>query len=337
MAWYDRSGQEADVVLSSRVRVARNLEGYAFEPRLTADKAKEIIDKAKAVFTPEKGYTFTDFAALSPVEREAYAERYTVSAEFAAKNTPHALISKEDDGTYIMVCEEDHLRIQSIVPGFDLKSAYEHAEAADSLADEGLDIAYSEKLGYLTHCPTNLGTGMRASVMMFLPALTAANQIRALSLRLQKIGLTVRGMSGEGSRADAALYQISNQITLGVSEEDLIDKLDAVVKQIIVSERRIREEMKKENGERLFDMSRRALGTALYSQRMDYAEFLEIYEKLRLGIALGCISECDYARLDKLRIETGRAVISEAEGLPENDTAARDRARAALVKKTLAA
>ena len=124
MAWYDRSGQEADVVLSSRVRVARNLEGYAFEPRLTADKAKEIIDKAKAVFTPEKGYTFTDFAALSPVEREAYAERYTVSAEFAAKNTPHALISKEDDGTYIMVCEEDHLRIQSIVPGFDLKSAY---------------------------------------------------------------------------------------------------------------------------------------------------------------------------------------------------------------------
>ena len=302
MAWYDRSGQEADVVLSSRVRVARNLEGYAFEPRLTADKAKEIIDKAKAVFTPEKGYTFTDFAALSPVEREAYAERYTVSAEFAAKNTPHALISKEDDGTYIMVCEEDHLRIQSIVPGFDLKSAYEHAEAADSLADEGLDIAYSEKLGYLTHCPTNLGTGMRASVMMFLPALTAANQI-----------------------------------TLGVSEEDLIDKLDAVVKQIIVSERRIREEMKKENGERLFDMSRRALGTALYSQRMDYAEFLEIYEKLRLGIALGCISECDYARLDKLRIEAGRAVISEAEGLPENDTAARDRARAALVKKTLAA
>ena len=178
---------------------------------------------------------------------------------------------------------------------------------------------------------------MRASVMMFLPALTAANQIRALSLRLQKIGLTVRGMSGEGSRADAALYQISNQITLGVSEEDLIDKLDAVVKQIIVSERRIREEMKKENGERLFDMSRRALGTALYSQRMDYAEFLEIYEKLRLGIAFGCISECDYARLDKLRIEAGRAVISEAEGLPENDTAARDRARAALVKKTLAA
>lgn len=109
------------------------------------------------------------------------------------------------------------------------------------------------------------------------------------------------------------------------------------MKQIIVSERRIREEMKKENGERLFDMSRRALGTALYSQRMDYAEFLEIYEKLRLGIALGCISECDYARLDKLRIEAGRAVISEAEGLPENDTAARDRARAALVKKTLAA
>lgn len=299
------------------------LEGYAFEPRLTADKAKEIIDKAKAVFTPEKGYTFTDFAALSPVEREAYAERYTVSAGICLpKNTPHALISKEDDGTYIMVCEEDHLRIQSIVPGFDLKSAYEHAEAADSLADEGLDIAYSEKLGYLTHCPTNLGTGMRASVMMFLPALTAANQIRALSLRLQKIGLTDPRKSGEGKAArDAALYQISNQITLGVSEEDLIDKLDAVVKQIIVSERRIREEMKKENGERLFDMSRRALGTALYSQRMDYAEFLEIYEKLRLGIALGCISECDYARLDKLRIEAGRAVISEAEGLPENDTA----------------
>lgn len=333
--WYETSGKNADVVLSTRVRFARNLEGYPFEPRLTKEKATEIIEKAKSVFTPELGYTFTDFDKLLPIEKSALAEKYTVSPEFAKKSTPRALLSNDGEGTYIMVCEEDHLRIQALTPGLDIEGAYKAAEKAESLADSVLDIAFSERLGYLTHCPTNLGTGMRVSVMMFLPALTMNSQMRALSRRLQQIGLTVRGVNGEGSVADGAIYQISNQITLGASEEEIIEKLTAVTEQIIESERNLRKKMSETDGERIRDITRRSLGTALYAERIDSKELMTLYANIRLGVAMGCITETDFATLDKLRIETQRANLVKSCALDPNDESARDRVRAKIVRQTL--
>ena len=333
--WYDKSGNNADVVLSSRVRFARNLEGYPFAPRLSEEKAREIIDRVKKVYTPEKGYTYVDFAALAPIEKEAYAEKYLVSPEFADHDGPCALFENDGENTYVMVGEEDHLRIQAIVPGLDIDGAFKKAEKAEELADEALDIAFNERIGYLTHCPTNLGTGMRASVMMFLPALTMNSQMRALSQRLQQVGLTVRGINGEGSVADGAIYQISNQITLGISEEEILEKLSAIAEQIITSERELRRKMIENDGERIRDITRRSLGTALYAERIDSKELMNLYANIRLGVATGCITEVDFASLDKLRIEGQRALVTEGMDVDRNDATVRDRIRASLVRQAL--
>ena len=333
--WYERSGEQADVVLSSRVRFARNIEGYPFEPRLTDDGAKEIIAKLSDVYTKDEGYERIDFQALSPTAVERAAEDYTVSNDFAAKRSPHALFANDADGVYVMACEEDHVRIQAIVPGLDLRGAYERAEKAEKLLDEGVELSYSERLGYLTHCPTNLGTAMRASVMMFLPALTMNGRMRAISNRLAQLGLTVRGADGEGSAADGALYQVSNQATLGLSEDQILEKLGDVAAQLIENERALRKKMSERDGERIRDVSRRALGTALYAERMDTEELTKLYANIRLGVAMGCITETDFATLDKLRIEAQRAALTERFSLDPNDSAERDRVRAKFVRETL--
>lgn len=335
MNWYDKSGKNADVVISSRVRFARNIEGYPFEPRLSSEKAIEIIDKVKSVYTESEGYTFTNFSDITPNERSVASENYTVSPEFANKTTPHALFSNDKEGVYVMVCEEDHLRIQSIVPGLALDDAYKSAEKAETLADSALDLSYSEHLGYLTHCPTNLGTGMRASVMMFLPALTMHSQVRHLMNQLQQVGLTIRGADGEGSNSEGGLYQISNQVTLGLSEEEILEKLGAIVEQIIASERDLRRKMSENDGERIRDLTRRALGTALYAESIDSKEMIKLYTNIRLGVAMGCITETDFAVLDKMRIETQRASITEKYSIDQTDAVGRDRARAKHIRAAL--
>ena len=334
--WYEKSGEQADVVLSSRVRFARNIEGYPFEPRLTDEGAKEIIEKLSGIFTPDEGYEKTDFTTLSPLAVERAAEDYTVSNDFAAKKTPHALFANDDAGVYVMACEEDHVRIQAIVPGLDLAGAYSRAESAERLLDAGAEISFSERLGYLTHCPTNLGTAMRASVMMFLPALTMNKKMRAIANRLAQIGLTVRGADGEGSSADGAIYQISNQTSLGISEEQIIEKLGDVVGQIIENERALRRKMSEQDGDAIRDLARRALGTALYAERMDSAEFVRLYANIRLGVAMGCVTECDFGTLDALRIEAQRAALTDRFGLDPDDSAKRDRVRAKFVRETIA-
>ena len=227
--WYEVPGNDSDVVVSSRVRLARNLADYPFEPRLSQEQAKEICDKIRSVYGD--GWLCTDFSALPVTEKRAYAEKHLVSPDFAEKKMPGILLSR--NSVHIMVLEEDHLRIQSIYPGLALEEAWHDAAEADGLLDAGVNVAYTEQLGYLTHCPTNLGTGMRASVMLFLPAYTAARGIQPLTAQLSKLGLTIRGMYGEGSAAEGCLYQISNQITLGCTEEETIRKLETVVKQIV--------------------------------------------------------------------------------------------------------
>lgn len=324
--WYEIPGNDSDVVVSSRVRLARNLADYPFEPRLTTEQAKEICDKVKAVFD---GWTYTDFASLSAAERQSCAEKHLVSPAFAEKKTPCALLSR--NSVHIMVLEEDHLRIQSIYPGMALDEAWHNAAEADRLLDEGIGTAWSENYGYLTHCPTNLGTGMRASVMLFLPAYTAAGGIRPLSAQLSKIGLTIRGMYGEGSAADGCLYQISNQVTLGITEEETIRKMETVVKQIVEKERQLRERQDKDA---LADSAGRTLGILLYARRMDSAELLRLYATLRLGAAMKLLDGITPTLADRLLVEgmPGTLTLTEKTDGTAKD---RDRARAARLRSLL--
>lgn len=334
MLWYEMNGKDSDVVVSSRIRLARNLPEYPFPGRLDEAGSKEIIEKVGEIFSDDDAYQVIDFPSLGELERLSYAEKHLVSREFAAQKSPCALISSERDFLYIMLLEEDHIRIQSIMPGAALKEAYKAASAADMRIDQKLSVAYDEKLGYLTHCPTNLGTGMRASVMMFLPALTWSGGIRSLQNQLGKIGLTIRGASGEGSSADGCLYQISNQVTLGMSEEEIISNLESVCGKIADEERALREKMKQNGGVKFSDRIMRAYGTMLYAQLTDSKEFSELYANVRLGAALGMIDSLRVQRLDNMLICAMPATLMLSDGKIKTP-ADRDRARADMMRRVL--
>ncbi len=334
MAWYNEIGNEIDTVVSSRVRFARNIAGYPFASKLSAEGAKEIIAAVSDVFS-SGGFKIIDFSEISQPEAMSYVEKHFVSPEFAAKKSPHALLLNENSGSAIMICEEDHIRLQSILPGLALDEAYKIACSYDDMLDRSLDISFDENLGYLTHCPTNLGTGMRASAMMFLPALKTSGRIGALAESLSKIGLTMRGMYGEGSEAKACLYQISNQITLGITEEDTLKKLKDVIDSISQEERKLRATIKDEALEFMRDRALRSEGILKYAHMMSSAEFLEHFANIRLGISLGIITDISYAVLLKLFVETLPATLTtESKGNPKTDKE-RDRERAKLIKSAL--
>lgn len=336
MAWYQKSGKEKDVVVSTRVRLARNLSSFPFEGRLTALKAEEIIKTVTPIFETDAAYEIRNMADLSHTQATSLCERHYVSREFAEKSTPHALITNSRKDTAIMICEEDHLRIQCIKSGFAIQEAYEAAIEIDDLLDGHLEYAYDEKLGFLTHCPTNLGTAMRVSVMMFLPATTMANQIESLKLQLQKIGLAVRGLYGEGSEASGYLYQISNQVTLGITEEGTLKKVSDIVMQIADRERKLRKSVNLAAHHKLMDRANRAEGIFRYARLLSSDEFLNLYADLRLGLALENNTRLTYDKLDTLLFEAMPATVTlngktkSDDSLPEEYK--RDLARAELVK-----
>ncbi|MBO4219807.1 MAG: ATP--guanido phosphotransferase [Clostridia bacterium] len=330
MKWFKSHGNEKDTVISSRVRFARNIAGYPFPSRLDSKTAEEVIGKIRKAY-PD--YTYTDFTKLDTTEARAYVERHEVSSEFAEARGPHGLLSSEKDGVSIMLCEEDHMRIQCITSGLSLKEAYEGACRADDIADAALDIAFSEKLGYLTHCPTNLGTAMRASVMMFLPAMTMHGQIPSLAAQLQKIGLTLRGLYGEGSQGDGCLYQISNQVTLGISEDETLDKLSKVISQISASEKKLRENDAKDDD--LCDRIQRSEGILRYARKISSSEFLRLYADIRFGIAIGSVKDIDYGKLDEVLIGSMPANLMINCGRQGAGDSERDVLRARYIKENL--
>lgn len=332
--WYKQNGKDKDIAVSTRVRLARNFVDYPFEPRLNEAGAKEIVKRVSEIFRGREGWEVIDFTAFPYAEKMRYAEEHLVSREFAEKKTPSALIANEEQGIYIMILEEDHIRIQCILPGLDVEEAYRRAMAADELIDGAMNYAYSEKLGYLTHCPTNLGTGMRASVMMFLPSWTKADGIRSLQNQLGKIGLTIRGMAGEHTKANGCLYQISNQITLGVSEEETIRKLTDVITQVGEEERKLRGRMTKAQTDALANTAMRSIGMMVYSLRITSEELMTLYRDVRLGAALGLTGEVTADMLDELLFSTMPHTLMR-DGDESNPPAERDAKRAEVAKSIL--
>ncbi len=320
--------REIDVVISTRIRFARNIKDYPFHAKLDKTSALEIIGKAASALGEE--YVKTDFDDISVTKAKALVEKHRVSPEFVNSVMPHALFEKEDIA--IMVCEEDHIRLQVIKEGFELEEAYKEARGVDDLLRSKLNIAYSNELGYLTHCPTNLGSGMRASVMLFLPGLSITGELPSLISQLTKLGVTVRGIYGEGSESSGYIYQISNRETLGVCDTDMLKKLGEIIVQIVSYERKARERIK-ESGIKTEDAISRAMGTLLYSKLVSSEEFITLYAKVRLGVAVGIINSIDYETLDKLFVDVMPANLTLIKGelAPED----RDRERAEYIKNVL--
>ncbi len=320
-----------DIILRSRVRLARNIKDYPFPPVLDSACRKEIIEKVKNAASEK------DFISDEHIYNKTYAimlyEENLISREFATEKEEHALLVNSD--TYIMVCEEDHLRIQSFASGLDLEKAGRNALDCEKMLGEKLKFAFDGELGYLTHCPTNLGTAMRASVMMFLPALTLANRMGELKSELEKIGMTIRGMYGEGSAADAYIYQISNRLSLGLCEEDLLRKTETVAKRVADDEQNARNTLFGTNKDILTDKITRALGTLKFAHIIQSKEFLDCFAYARLGISLGIITDISFSDLDKLLYKAMPAHIIKEYGKIAENTKERDKLRAEIIKSVI--
>ena len=321
-----------DIVISSRVRLARNIADYPFPCRISAEKAKELCSAAGEVLE-SAGYKLTDMSGVSRRDAAAMVERHIISPEFASGTLPRALVSSEDGMVNVMINEEDHLRIQAIAPGLCLEECLDRVMATDDILEAKLRYAFSEQLGYLTQCPTNIGTGIRASAMLHLPALTASGEIRSLISAVSKLGFAVRGIYGEGSEAVGAIYQISNQLTLGFSEVEIIDRLEKAVESIIGKERALREQDKKRNPNRFSDTAHRALGILATARTISNREAMSLLSDLRVGVSLGEIGSISYETINNLLWEI--QPNSMAAAVKSSASSERDLARAELLRRSV--
>lgn len=331
--WYRQNGNEGDVVISTRIRLARNLPTYPFPAGMTAEQRHEVCQKVRAVLQGgEEKWEYLEMQNMLERDALAMVERHLISPDFAACNEGSGLLLAEDESLSLMICEEDHLRLQAMGAGLQPDELYRKLDAIDTVLDEALHFAFDERLGYLTQCPTNLGTGMRASVMLHLPALQERGMVQQLANTVSKLGLTIRGMYGEGSRSEGALYQLSNQVTLGISEQAAIDNLKGIVAQIVKEERAAREEAAKSPvfADRVF----RSLGILQNARLLSHEESMKLLSYLRVGITAGLIDRVSLDTVNGLMYDVQPAAVMTA-AREDMDAAARDAARAATVRETL--
>ena len=331
--WYYNSAPEDDIVVRTRIRRARNIAGIPFPSKINDEqlaKVNTLVAQAiRESNTPfSKNLKVIAMKDIPENERFSMVERHIISKEFASKTNNRSIIISDDESICIMIGEEDHIRIQVLLPGLQLEKAYDIAEQIDMLLCSRLDIAFDKRLGFLTECPTNLGTGLRASVMMHLPLIDISGETQMLSQSISKIGFTVRGMYGEGSKALASLYQISNQITLGISEKNAIDNLKIIVMQLADKERSKQNSIEKI---RIEDMCMRSLGVLSNARILDSKEMMERLSEIKLGISMGVL-EKDIKPI-KILIEGQPYMLMKKYGDMSPDE--RDIHRATMIRKTL--
>lgn len=333
--WYRLSGAEGDVVVSTRIRLARNLSGTPFPAGMTGRQKQEIIrtvDRALEESGEAGDFRQIEMGELPLRSALSLAERHLISPEFARVGDGGALLLNGDESAALMLNEEDHLRLQIMRPGLDLHGAFREADRLDTLLDNRLHFAFDSRLGYLTQCPTNLGTGMRASLMLHLPALQERGAIQQLAVTVSKLGLTIRGLYGEGSKPQGALYQLSNQVTLGISEQEAIDNLAGIAAQILREERTGREQWGQ--NPRFEDMVWRSLGLLRTARLLTGDEFMTLISNLRLGIAMGTLPDLSLETADALIGDVQPATLM-SEGGRDMESAERDALRARIVRERL--
>lgn len=342
--WLNGKGPEAEIVFSSRIRLARNIAGLPFPSRANNAQKKEVLDKVKEVHTQVKrlkNTTFVNMAELSALDSQFLLERHLISQEHAVLSKEKGLIVSGDEKISIMINEEDHLRSQVILSGFDLKKCWQVLEGIDSDLEKKISFSFLSDLGYLTSCPTNVGTALRASCMMHLPALALTKRINKILELLTRISFTTRGLFGEGTQALGNFFQISNQVSLGLSEEELIDNLIGVVNQVKTQEIDARNTLLKKHKMSLEDSVWRALGILRNSRLISSREALSHLSILCLGLDLGIIKNTDLPSKGEARevinslfiiIQPAHLQKIESKSLKERE---RDYIRAEILRKKL--
>jgi protein arginine kinase len=303
--WLSGDAEEGELVLSSRARIARNLDKRPFTHGASAQVLGEIRDEVKAALAdcPSlKGSLVLDMDETPEPDRMLLAERRLISREMVKNALNRSLVAQPDEELGVMINEEDHLRIQSFEPGLSLQKAYERLGRLDNEIDERICYAYSEELGYLTACPTNVGTGLRVSAMVHLPGLVHNKDIGQVLDGLRNIRLTVRGIYGEGSDIIGNFFQVSNSITLGLSEEDTVKNLEGHVRKVLEFEKKARSVLLKKARSLLEDKIWRAYGILRTARLVTSKEAMGLISAVRLGIGLGIITDCSLATLNELFI-----------------------------------
>jgi protein arginine kinase len=339
--WLDASGSHSDVVLSSRIRLARNVEGYAFTARARDGERLRVLAQVRDALRDAPsmaGSVLYRVDELPPTDRALLHERHLVSKELAGIDAQHPLRSGAAvflaDGLGVMVNEEDHLRLQSLSSGFALQEAFAALSRLDREVGDRVPYAFHSEFGFLTACPTNVGTGLRASVLIHLPGLVLTKEIGRVLSSLQQMGLTYRGLYGEGSEVVGNYFQISNQTTLGRSEEELLGQLLRVVAHVIEREEEARRVLLRDAGYIIEDKLWRAYGTLRYARSLTFDEAMNYLSGVRLAVGLKLISGLSVYTLNKLLIFSQAAHLAHADGRPltEGETS---QARARYVRTVL--
>jgi len=328
--WYQLSGSENDTAICTKVALARNIAGHNFTIRLSTQEKDQIAEEVENALEQQLPGKF-EATRMKDFPRDAaisLAERGTVSPEFISSTEGRTFITSRDESLTVMVCEEDHLKIQAMLPGLELDKSYALADQLDTVLDESLGFSFDKKLGYLTQCPTNIGTAMRASVMLQLPALHIRGTISNLARTVSKLGLRLTGSFGVGSRPVGSLYTLSNQMTLGISEEAALANLKSFSLSIIQQERDAREELM--SNLRFQDMLWRSYGTLKNARVMSYSEFMEALSVVRIGIANGEI-DLPMTRANELIFSQQPATLN-SESDDELDRQKRDELRAREIR-----
>jgi protein arginine kinase len=338
--WMNGEGADSDVVISSRVRIARNIRSLPFP--MMANPAQSLSAMEQLLGVAESGrlnglgkIEVIRLSDITELDKLVLVEKHLISPNLANESRNGALILSPNEDISIMVNEEDHLRIQCLCSGFQVREAWDWASKIDDIFEEQVDYAFDEKHGYLTSCPTNVGTGIRASIMMHLPALVMTGQINRILSAVTQVGLTVRGLYGEGSEATGNLFQVSNQITLGQSEQEIIENLFQVARQIIEHEKSARSKLLTESRPRVEDRVRRSFGVLTQAIIMDTKEASQRLSDIRLGVHLGLLPGVNAQTLNELLVSTQPGFLQQTFGealSPEQ----RDMTRAELIRSRLA-
>jgi len=336
--WLTGDGPQSHVVVSSRVRLARNLQNQPFPGWAKKSERIEVLKNIRPAVEglPEMSEAFAEnLEALSPLEKQVLVERHLISREHAAKGVGSSVVMNLEQTLCIMINEEDHLRIQAILNGFQLEKVFEMISRTDEELEEQLEFAFHPELGYLTACPTNVGTGMRASAMLHLPGLVMGDQMNKIINSVNKIGLVVRGLHGEGSEAMGNLFQVSNQTTLGESETEILARLNKVISQIIEHEINARQSLVENRTITLLDQIGRAFGILNHAHSMTSKEALNLLSVVKLGIDLQLFPEEARPAVDELFIETQPAHLQKGASVQKMTAEQRDTLRASLIRVKL--
>src|SRR6266853_586011 len=312
--WLRSEGPHHQIVVSSRVRVARNVKNFSFPGWAKKTERLQILEaiKPRVEELPEMSDAFSVYSQdLSALEKQVLVERHLISREHAAKGVGSAVVMNKKQTLSIMINEEDHLRLQALRSGLQVKAVFKAIDKVDTALEEKLDFAFHPRLGYLTACPTNVGTGMRASAMLHLPALVVSEQINQVIQAVNKIGLAVRGLYGEGTEALGNFFQVSNQTTLGEKEDDIIARLHKVIEQIIEHEQNARQLLLQKKPNTLLDHIGRGYGILRHAYSMNSKEALNLLSFMKLGIDLGFFPEHCLQPVDELFMETQPAHLQK--------------------------